>query len=111
MHAPGALRPLDGHPRPYVCDTDISVFDANPELLTYKHLIVECTFFGDDSSADDPAPVHIYWDQLRPIVDANPGVHFILIHFSMRYTKDRIRDFFEGEKHLHGLVNMTVWLN
>jgi ribonuclease Z len=90
----------------YVCDTNIHAFDDG-RLLSYRYLLVECTFFGPPYSDDDPDTCHIYWDQLRPIVEANVSVHFILIHFSMRYAVDEIRSFFEAE----GLANVTAWLN
>ncbi len=47
---------------------------------------------------------HIYWPQLEPVVKANPGTHFVLIHFSLRYSKQDFVDFFA----LLPYANITV---
>ena len=89
----------------YVLDTTIECFDTNPELLNYRNVIIECTFFLDES--EDVTEKHIHWRDLKKIVIDNPKVHFILVHFSMRYTLDNIVSFFEQEN----IDNITVWIN
>ena len=95
----------------YVLDTNIKCFETNPELLKYRYVMVECTFFLGDSKneMDGDFKYHIHWLQLKPIIKNNPDVHFILIHFSMRYTWDEIGDFFEKQK--NELPNITAWMN
>ncbi len=87
----------------YFGDTGIEGVTGNEELLRYGTWIVECTFFrpvdGQLSEEEIEARCkrdgHIYWPQLEPIVRANPGTKFVLIHFSLRYSKEDIVDFFE----------------
>jgi ribonuclease BN (tRNA processing enzyme) len=69
--------------------------------------MVECTFFLDE--CEENFEYHIHWKQLNPIIKNNSDVHFILIHFSMRYTWDEIGNFFEKQK--NELPNITVWMN
>lgn len=90
----------------YVCDTNIICFDTNPELLEYKYVMIECTFFHDEDMKESD---HIHWKELRPIVEGNPNVTFILIHFSMKYNCDEIDHFFAYEK--KKLTNIITWLN
>jgi ribonuclease Z len=91
----------------YVLDTTIECFDTNPELLEYKYVIVECTFFMDES--DDVTNRHIHWRNLKQVVNKNPDVKFILVHFSMRYTWEDIISFFEEQK--KDVPNIIVWTN
>lgn len=91
----------------YVLDTNIKCFYKNPELLEYKYVMVECTFFQGEDCND--SKYHIHWHQLKPIIKNNPDVHFILIHFSMRYTWDEIDEFFSKQK--EELSNITAWMN
>jgi ribonuclease Z len=91
----------------YTLDTTIECFQTNPELLEYKYVIIECTFF-----MDEPPGVtrnHIHWTGLKKIVINNPKVMFILVHFSMRYTWDEIILFFDEQK--KDVNNIIVWKN
>ena len=89
----------------YVCDTNICVFNKQPELLTYKYVMVECTFFCDESL--EVMGEHIHWTELLPVIKSNPNTTFILIHFSMRYTWGEIEKFFAKNK----MANVIVWMN
>lgn len=91
----------------YVLDTNIDCFSTSPELLKYKNVMVECTFFMDEK--DEASDHHIHWCQLKPVIKNNPGVNFILIHFSMRYTWEEIDEFFAKQK--EECPNITAWMN
>ncbi len=78
-------------------DTTPEVFATCPELLLYPVVIVECSFINDCDRAKAAQSKHTLWSDLRPIVVANAHVRFVLIHFSMRYTKAEIRAHFERE--------------
>lgn len=91
----------------YVLDTTIKCFCTNPELLEYRYVIVECTFFMNETC--DVTKNHIHWCELKQIVLNNPKVQFILVHFSMRYTWDEINNFFDEEKKI--IPNIIVWNN
>tara|TARA_B110000208_G_C11797442_1_gene440297 strand:+ start:1869 stop:2687 length:819 start_codon:yes stop_codon:yes gene_type:complete len=86
----------------YLTDTTIDVFKVNPEILEigYKMIMIECTFLQPDDMNGEK--MHIIWDQLKPIVIEHPEIDFVLIHFSAKYTKEYIKEFFEKE----GLTNV-----
>ena len=83
---------------PFLChlgDTTHVVFDNHPEILQqHKFIVVECTFFCEKTRKNAENTMHMHWDDLKPIVESNPEVLFILIHFSLRYSALTIREFF-----------------
>lgn len=87
----------------YVCDSTVEVFERSPELLEYKYVIVECTFFCEGATMRRK---HIHWDDLRPFVEDNPDTQFIIVYLSMRYTDDEIASFGTSLP-----VNARVWSN
>lgn len=72
----------------YLTDTTTLVFDLNPNLFYYKNIIVECTYWDDEMSGNAIKNKHTHWRDLKPIIERNPNVHFILIHISPRYKKE-----------------------
>lgn len=78
-------------------DTTAEVFATCPELLCYPVVVVECSFIDDGDRAKAAQSRHTLWSDLRPIVVAHPEVRFVLIHFSMRYSKAEIRAHFARE--------------
>jgi ribonuclease Z len=92
----------------YLCDTTIEVFEKYPHLLKCKHIIVECTFLPVDGVTVDMKSGHIKWSQLKPWCLNNPHQHFILIHFSSRYTNETIAKFFQYQDEKPD--NVTLWL-
>eukprot|EP00977_Amphora_coffeiformis_P019632 scaffold7349_cov173-Amphora_coffeaeformis.AAC.113 len=84
--------------QPFLChlgDTTHVVFDNHPEILQqHKFIVVECTFFCEKTRKNAEKTMHMHWDDLKPIVEANPKVLFILIHFSLRYSAVETRHFF-----------------
>jgi ribonuclease Z len=45
------------------------------------------------------------WSELRPIVEANPAMTFVLTHFSLRHCDPEIVAFFDKQ----GLDNVVAW--
>lgn len=88
----------------YLCDTTSKIFE-NPEILTFPYIIVECTFLYDHEK--EIVRKHIHWIDIRDIISENKQCMFILIHFSMRYSKSEIKEFFSDKT----TDNMYVWLN
>ena len=41
---------------------------------------------------------HMHWVHLKPVIQAHADVTFVLMHFSRRYTKTQIDDFFQAEQ-------------
>ena len=93
----------------YVCDTSIKVFELNPTLLTYPVIFIECTFFMPDELENAQQTRHIHWEQLKPIVIANPHIQFMLFHFSQRYRDTEITEFFTNETTTKGITNIAWW--
>jgi len=91
----------------YICDTSIKVFKLNNNILNYKNIIIECTFLYDDEIENAIDTKHICWLQLKPYIINNPQIHFILIHFSLRYKDEEIKQFFDSE--LININNVKVW--
>jgi ribonuclease Z len=96
----------------YFGDTGIEAVIGNAKLLRYGHWIIECTFLRPipDELTDEEIVArckrdgHIYWPQLEPLVRQHPEIHFVLIHFSLRYSKEDIVDFFKPM----AFTNVTV---
>jgi hypothetical protein len=47
------------------------------------------------------------WPNLKPYVQSNPGITWVLTHFSQKYKKAQIEEFFESEN----VPNVKLWLN
>jgi ribonuclease Z len=65
----------------------------------------ECTFLHPDHRQTAWDRKHTHWGDLRPIVEANPQTHFVVTHFSLRYSDEEVLDFFRGVT----LPNLTAW--
>lgn len=95
---------------PFLCylgDTTHGVFDNHPEILRqHKYIVVECSFFCENTEHQAVKTKHMHWKDLKPIVEANPGVLFILIHFSLRYSVQQIREFFvkQSTRNVHPML-------
>lgn len=94
----------------YVCDTSIAVFDENPSLLTYPVIMIECTFLYPDELGNAAATQHIHWQQLEKHVVENPGIQFIVFHFSQRYRDAEINEFFNTVCSEKGINNVMPWI-
>lgn len=75
--------------------------DTTPEVFVKTTLwrqmpvvICECTFL-DGEQSDDKG--HTHWSGLRPIVEENPHITFILIHFSLKHKREEIFRFFRDQ--------------
>ena len=87
---------------PFLCfmgDTTHAVFERHPEiLLQHKLIVVECSFIDEKDVERAKTTKHMHWFDLKPYVEANPETDFILIHFSLKYSTLRIRQFFRKEQ-------------
>jgi len=75
-------------------------------LKEYKFHMVECTFLCEDDSDNAKRTGHTLFQDLKKVLVSNPGVKFVLYHFSCKYKPEEIEDFFSKEK----LDNIEVWL-
>jgi hypothetical protein len=84
-------------------DTTTECFVKSPQILKYPVVIVECSFLLEEEAQKAADSKHTLWRDLKPIVEAHPETKFVLIHFSMRYQSQEIRDFFAKQnlKNVH----------
>ena len=98
----------------YTGDTTITLLRERwKEILPkYKYIIHEVTFLGPPSSDLDAtvnAKGHTHYAQLHPWILAFPKTTFICVHWSLRYSKEEILDWFE--ENYNGVPkNVVLWL-
>jgi len=87
---------------PLICfmgDTTHEVFETHPEILKlHKLIVIECSFIDEKDVERAQFTKHMHWFDLKPYVEANPDTIFVLIHFSLKYSSLRIRQFFCKEQ-------------
>lgn len=98
----------------YTGDTTINLLkDRWREILPkYKHVIHEVTFLGKPSSELDESARrkgHTHYAQLHPWICAFPETTFVCVHWSLRYSREDVINFFEVE---YGGVpkNVVLWV-
>jgi ribonuclease Z len=98
----------------YTGDTQITLLrDRWREICpAYKYIIHEVTFLGPPSSELDSSvrrKGHTHYAQLHPWICAFPDTVFICVHWSLRYVREEVIDFFE--KNYGGVPsNVVLWL-
>jgi ribonuclease Z len=75
-----------------------------------KVVITECSFLREEHRAQADKTKHTIWADLEPVVRRWPRTVFVLTHFSLRYSDDEVRRFFEdmGDR-VPG--NAVVWVD
>jgi ribonuclease Z len=88
----------------FLGDTTPEVFNPSTPHSAHQYLqqgwklvFVECTFISDDEVDNAMRTGHTHWKHLKPIVENYSEVTFVLIHFSRRYRKQEIEEFFLQE--------------
>lgn len=90
-------------------DTTHEIFslESNEKILSYSNIIIECTFVSDEDLAHGLEKKHMNWLNLKPIIQSNPQINWILSHFSQKYKKEQLETFFEKEN----IPNIKLWIN
>lgn len=92
----------------FLGDTTHHVFEETPSLLDCPVVIVECSFIHAEHQDLAEKKKHAVWEGgLDSIVQEHPSTHFVLIHFSLRYSLAEIHAYFEKLN----LPNVTPWLS
>ena len=98
----------------YTGDTKIDLLRNRwKEILPkYKYMIHEVTFLGQPSPELDQSTAekgHTHYAQLHPWICAFPETTFICVHWSLRYSRQDVLDFFEEQ---YGGVpkNVVLWI-
>lgn len=93
----------------FLGDTSVKVFQ-DEYIFQFPYVICECTWiFGEDELERTEVDGHVHWDLLWPIVQSHPNTHFILTHFSLRYSVEEIVDFLETECDRLEIINVTIF--
>lgn len=88
----------------YIGDTSSTVLN-NPEIYKYSTIMIECTFLVEEDIENSIKTKHMHWNHLKPYILTHPNNMFILYHFSQRYKRDMINDFFVKQD----IPNVKVW--
>ena len=95
-------------------DTTIDLLrERHQEILPkYETVIHEVTFLGEpseDLDAATRAKGHTHYAQLHPWIAAFPRTTFVLVHWSLRYSKEEVLAFFD--KSYGGVPkNVVLWI-
>jgi ribonuclease Z len=83
----------------FLGDTNKTIL-VDDSIYLYKTIIIECSYIYNNAEEIKLAKVnkHMHWNDLEEKVKEYPHIQFILIHFSMRYTKKEIDEFFQEKK-------------
>lgn len=95
----------------YMGDTHASVYETQDWLWNSPFIMTECTYIFPENLDKADQRKHSHWEQLRPVVLAQPKTTFVLIHFSLRHSDETILQFFEQEKAIYGFDNVRLWLS
>jgi ribonuclease Z len=72
-------------------------------------VITECSFLYEEHRRQAERTRHTIWADLEPVVRRWPRTVFVLTHFSMRYSDEEVRQFFEEKRDLP--ANVVVWID
>lgn len=88
----------------FLGDTTTAVYDGSMthNVAEYfrkgwKVIFAECSFIEDSEIENSARTGHTHWIYLKPIILSHPSVTFVLMHFSRRYKKAQIDEFFAAE--------------
>lgn len=97
----------------YSGDATIELLEARAsEILQYSYVIHECTFLGKPSTELDEYAKkrgHTHYAQLHKFICSAPDTVFVLVHWSIRYSREDVVAFFEEQ---YGGVprNVVLWI-
>jgi len=89
----------------YLGDSTEKVF-SNDLLKKYPVIMTECTFLYPDQKENARHKKHIHIDNLDPILNNFSEKTFILYHFSNRYEREEIINFFKQRNY----KNIIIWI-
>lgn len=87
--------------------------DTSKEILKdenikkYRTIMIECTFLLEDDYSQAEKTFHIHWKDLEVYIRDNPNITFVLYHFSQRYKKKELIEFFSRID----LKNIVPWIH
>jgi ribonuclease Z len=90
-------------------DTTHELFelDKGKKILSYPNIIIECSFVLEEDLSHAIEKKHMGWLNLKPYIQSNPNTNWILTHFSQKYKKIQVEEFFKQEN----IPNIKLWTN
>lgn len=88
-------------------DTTHKIFEINDSILKYKNIIIECTFIDEADLSHAKEKQHMNWINLEPYVRENKNTNWVLTHFSQKYKKSYVEEFFNNLN----ISNIKLWIN
>lgn len=90
----------------YIGDTGKEILEHEKDrIVKYSTIMIECTFLDNDELLRADETKHMHWNFLEQIVKDLPQTTFILYHFSSRYKRGYINEYFKKVN----LPNIIVW--
>lgn len=90
----------------FLGDTSKEIF-VEEKIKKYRSVMIECTFLYEDDVEQADKTCHMHWKYLEDYIKVNTQQTFILYHFSQRYKKNEIADFFKKVN----LPNIIPWID
>lgn len=93
----------------YLGDSNEWVFtsqETSPTLEKYNFIMTECSFITPDQKDQAHRKKHILFDNIESIVNDYQNKTFVLYHFSDRYEKDEIINYFKMKNY----KNVVPWI-
>ncbi|GAB1320340.1 hypothetical protein MFIFM68171_10550 [Madurella fahalii] len=99
----------------FLGDTTAATLAGAPEWLAREDaavrvVITECSFLREEHRAQADKTKHTIWADLEKVVRRWPQTVFVLTHFSLRYSDEEVRRFFE-EMGDGAPGNVVVWVD
>lgn len=88
----------------YVGDTSKEIL-LDDRLKKYSTIMIECTFLNVEELSRADETMHMHWNYLKDYIQENKSITFILYHFSSRYKREYINDFFSKVN----MSNIIIW--
>jgi ribonuclease Z len=92
----------------FLGDGTAETLAAGPEWLKdgVKVVITECSFLYPEHRPVAERTKHTIWEDLEPVIRKWKDTTFVITHFSLRYSDEQIKRFFQG---VEGCQNVVVW--
>ncbi|KAG8160170.1 hypothetical protein KVR01_009706 [Diaporthe batatas] len=95
----------------FLGDTTAATLASEPQWLRdgIPVVITECSFLHEEHRAQSIKTKHTIWSDLEGIIRKWPRTTFVLTHFSLRYSDEAVRQFFD--KMPDPPPNIVVWID
>lgn len=88
----------------FYSDTTVKALERD-KWKKYPVVIIETTAYPPLES--DTHGMHMHWNDIKPIIENNSSIYFILIHHSCSLKDEYLKEFQENS----GIDNFEIWIN